>query len=256
MTTTESTFDAREATSRNSGRESRLDAVFDALASPACRVVLARLAAADEALDVADLAEELDDIAERPDELGERPGEESDSAGNATADSAERYASDLAGATLARLHHTYLPKLDDVGLVTYDADRELVGSNSTAESASLKAAVEDVAASDLPVELDALFELLSNARRRQAFRTLLSHEEASLADLADDVAVAEQDRRLSRIDPDDVLEVYLSLYHTHVPKLTGIGVARYDQELDLVALTDDGRALESAVGELCEAVDA
>ncbi|WP_198662093.1 DUF7344 domain-containing protein [Halorussus litoreus] len=244
MTTTESTFDANsEATSRGSERESRLDAVFDALASPACRVVLARLATADDALDVADLAEELDELGERRDELAARQDEEFDS-------------TDPARATLARLHHTYLPKLDDVGLVAYDADREVVDSTPSAESGELRAAVEDVAAADLPVELDALFELLSNARRRHAFRTLLAHEEASLADLADDVAVAERNRRLSRIDPDDVLEVYLSLYHTHVPKLTGIGVARYDQELDLVALTDEGRRLESVVQELYEAVDA
>ncbi|WP_210424937.1 DUF7344 domain-containing protein [Halorussus halobius] len=219
MTTTDSTFDAgSDARLHGSGCESRSDAVFDALASDRCRQLLDCLADAEDGLSVDALVSRL-------------PGDD--------------------GRVRARLHHTYLPKLADVGLVAYDADRELVRPGPDAAFEPVRAAV---AAADPPVELDVLFGVLSDARRRRALRTLLAHGDLSLPDLADEVAVAERGRSLPEIDPDAVLDVYLSLYHTHVPKLTSAGLASYDQEGDLVAATDAGRALEATVRRLCEAV--
>lgn len=221
MTTTDSTFDAGSGVRpHGSEREPRLDAVFDALASDACRDLLDCLAGAEGALSVETLATRLSGDDDR---------------------------------VRARLHHTGLPKLADAGLVAYDADRELVEPGADAEFEAVRTVVADA---DPSVDLDVLFELLSNARRRCALRTLLVHGDLSLPDLADEVAVAERGRPLPEIDPDVVLDVYLSLYHTHVPKLAGAGLATYDQDGDFVTATDAGRELESTVRELCETVRA
>jgi hypothetical protein len=79
------------------------------------------------------------------------------------------------------------------------------------------------------------FSLLAHPRRRAAVRTLSTHgEPMTLADLADEVAERERDTRLPELSPETVQRVYLSLYHSHVPRLTEAGVAGYDQEGDLV----------------------
>ena len=228
MTTTDSRND-RTADARPHGRQgvARLDAAFDALATEQGRALLACLADADEETLVVD-------------------------------DLAARNADDEAGddwLLRTRFHHTHLPKLDGAGLLDYDADRSLVRPGRADQFEALHSVVADYEADDRPVSLDALFDLLSAFRRRTAYRTLLAHGDLSLPDLADEVVIAECDRTLPEIDPDDVLQVYLSLYHTHVPKLAEAGLVEYDQDGDFVALTDDGRALESVVEDLCEAVE-
>ena len=229
MTTTDSRND-RTADARPHGSRgvARLDAAFGALATEQGRALLGPLAdAEDDALVVCDLAARVAD---------------------------ETAADDLSLRT--RFHHTQLPKLDDADLLDYDADRGVVRPKGVEQFETLHSVVADYEADDRPVSLDAVFDLLAAFRRRTAYRTLVSHGDLSLPDLADEVAVAERDRPLPEIDPDAVLQVYLSLYHTHVPKLADAGLVEYDQEADFVALTDDGRALEPVVEDLCEAVEA
>lgn len=158
---------------------------------------------------------------------------------------------DLAGGDVGRdsLHHALLPKLDDAGFLDYDADR---GAVSYRPDDRLEAVLSAVDADDLPVDPSALFDALGAFRRRCALAALLTHGDLSLADLADEVTVAERERPLSAVDAQTVLEVYLSLYHTHVPKLSDAGLVAYDQETDFVALTEDGRELEPALRSLCD----
>lgn len=235
MTTTDSRHD-RIADARPHSPRSvvPLDATFDALASQQCRMLVHHLADSDEdALGVSDLAGRL---AEESASEGSVPDE-----GSVSDEETIR----------ADLHHTHLPKLDDAGLLDYDADRELVRPGSTACFETMRSAIEAYETADRPVSLDALFDLLADFRRRTAYRTLCSHGELSLPDLADEVAVAERGDALPEIAPDDVLKVYLSLYHTHVPKLADVGLVAYDQNSDYVTLTETGRALESPVRDLC-----
>lgn len=92
---------------------------------------------------------------------------------------------------------------------------------------------------------DTAFELLAHRRRRTALRCLSDHAPSiSLADLAEQVAVRETGRPLPDIDPDEVLQVYLSLYHVHVPKLADAAVVEYVQDRDLVTLPADQTALD------------
>ena len=96
-----------------------------------------------------------------------------------------------------------------------------------------------------PVDRSTLHDLLSSERRRDALDCLREHEPIALPDLADVVAEREHDEPLPQVPEDAVLETYLSLYHTHVPKLADAGVASYDPDRDVVALADDADAVDS-----------
>lgn len=87
---------------------------------------------------------------------------------------------------------------------------------------------------------DTALNLLAKRRRRLALDCLERHEMAlSLADLAEEVAVAENDTPLPDIDKQEVLRVYSNLYHNHIPRLTDHGVVEYEQKRDLVQLSND-----------------
>lgn len=104
------------------------------------------------------------------------------------------------------------------------------------------------------IDRSTLHGLLSSERRRHVLGCLDEHGPMALPDLADEVAEREHDAALSQVPEDAVLKTYLSLYHTHVPKLTNGGVVRYDQDRDTVALAadvdtpDDVSSLAAAVG--------
>jgi hypothetical protein len=89
-----------------------------------------------------------------------------------------------------------------------------------------------------PLSLDETFELLAHERRRRVITCLREHGTLTLADLADEIAEREHDAPISKIPKEDVLHVYSSLWHTHVPKLAEAGVVEYDQDRDLVSLGD------------------
>ncbi|MFC6826294.1 DUF7344 domain-containing protein [Halopelagius fulvigenes] len=90
--------------------------------------------------------------------------------------------------------------------------------------------------------LDSLFDVLTDQRRRFALRCLSEYDTPmTLADLADEVAVREQEQPLTEIPAEDVMQVYLSLYHAHIPKLVDVGVAEYSQEQDLVYYEESHR---------------
>ena len=95
--------------------------------------------------------------------------------------------------------------------------------------------------------------LLHHRRRRHLVDCLHEFDEPiSLPDLADEVAIREREVDLTDISAEEVKEIYLSLYHNHIPKLANIGVLEYDQETDLVVGTpnlerlipDEGRTPE------------
>lgn len=85
--------------------------------------------------------------------------------------------------------------------------------------------------------LDTLFELLSNRRRRYVLSCLNEYENPmALADLADEVAARENGTPITQTSAEEVKRIYISLYHTHVPKLEAADVVRYSQDQDMVAL--------------------
>ncbi|MFB6172623.1 MAG: hypothetical protein ABEJ23_08830 [Haloarculaceae archaeon] len=98
-------------------------------------------------------------------------------------------------------------------------------------------------------DLDRLLQAVSDRLRRRALSCLGQHEVLTLADLADELAEREYGAPLSEVPPEAVKEIYLTLYHTHVPRLEAEGLVRYDQEQDMVGITDRGRVVEGWLDE-------
>lgn len=92
---------------------------------------------------------------------------------------------------------------------------------------------------DIPPEtIDRAFGLLADRRRRLALEVLRTYEEAlTLPDVAEEVARRETGRSIVNITAETVTEVYISLYHDHVPRLVEAGLLEYEQERDLVTPT-------------------
>lgn len=84
------------------------------------------------------------------------------------------------------------------------------------------------------------------ARERYVLYCLLRHGRMSLADVADEVTVWEAGAPLPELPASEPRTVYLSLYHTHVPRLRRRGLVGYAVERDLVWLTDEARDLDPA----------
>lgn len=90
----------------------------------------------------------------------------------------------------------------------------------------------------LPFSLSEAAGLLANSRRCHAIERLQSVDGSiGLADLADEVAMAEHGTVISEIPAEEVKRVYLDLYHSHVPKLAEADVVEYSQETDRIGLS-------------------
>lgn len=89
------------------------------------------------------------------------------------------------------------------------------------------------------LSLDVVCELLANQRRQYVFACLLDHRQAiTLTDLAEDVAIREKERPFTEIPEEAVQTIATSLYHAHIPKLVDAGAVEYDQERDLVRVSE------------------
>lgn len=96
--------------------------------------------------------------------------------------------------------------------------------------------------------LDALFDVLADPRRRYALKCLREFRTPmALADLAGEVASREQERPVPDVPAEEVKQVYLSLYHSHVPKMADANIVKYTQEQDMVVLTPESEHVEPFV---------
>lgn len=84
--------------------------------------------------------------------------------------------------------------------------------------------------------VDEAFRLLADRRRRLLIDVVRTHgEELALPDAAEEVAERESGRSVVELSPEYVKEVYVSLYHDHLPRLVEVGLLEYEQQRDLVA---------------------
>lgn len=92
-------------------------------------------------------------------------------------------------------------------------------------------------AAGTPLSPDTVADLLDDERRQRLLSCLEDYDDpVALADLADEVAVRERDTSITSIPGEAILQVYMSLYHTHVPMLADADVVEYSQKRDLVGL--------------------
>lgn len=88
-------------------------------------------------------------------------------------------------------------------------------------------------------QLSALYSCLAHQRRRHVLLSLKDTDEPqALADLAEHVADREVDSSASEPESELVKTIHTSLYHAHVPKLEEVGLVRYEQDDDTVALVE------------------
>ena len=94
---------------------------------------------------------------------------------------------------------------------------------------------------DERITTDTVFRLLSHAYRRALLDCLDDHGvPIAVADAAEAVAASNSTQSLDEIAAADVERVYVALHHVHVPMLAEAGVLEYDQDRNVVELTDLG----------------
>lgn len=92
-----------------------------------------------------------------------------------------------------------------------------------------------------PVSKTILFDILSHERRRFALYCLERYQTPmALADLAAEVARLEHDTESRHHLPrNEEHEVYLDLYHSHIPRMEDANLLAYSHDDDTVSLTYD-----------------
>lgn len=90
-------------------------------------------------------------------------------------------------------------------------------------------------ATESVLELDEVFTALSHPRRRYLIYTLANgSDEETLAELAAKIAAWERDKPVADVSDEERDNVHISLYHSHVPKLAGLGILDYHEGEDIV----------------------
>lgn len=93
--------------------------------------------------------------------------------------------------------------------------------------------------------VDVVFDLLADQRRRYVLACLLDNTQSmALTDLAEDVAVRENEGTLTEIPEEEVQAISTSLYHIHIPKLVDAGAVEYDRNRDLVRISESTDLIE------------
>lgn len=86
-----------------------------------------------------------------------------------------------------------------------------------------------------PIELDVVFDLLKNRRRRDILHHLVAdNEEIQLGPLAEQIAAREYKKEVSEVHSQERKRVYISLYQCHLPKLADIGAITYNKPRGIV----------------------
>ncbi|MFB6105957.1 MAG: hypothetical protein ABEJ70_03195 [Halobacteriaceae archaeon] len=87
------------------------------------------------------------------------------------------------------------------------------------------------------LSLDETFALLIHPRRRAVLWYLRDHEgSATLGDLAEHIAAAENGVDVDALSATQRKRVYIALYQAHLPKMAKRGVVAYDQPRGVVEL--------------------
>lgn len=80
------------------------------------------------------------------------------------------------------------------------------------------------------LELDEVFHILQNERRRQVLMHLKDVEgTVNMRDIAEQIAAWENDTTVENLYSDQRQRVYIALYQSHLPKLDDLGVIEYNQ---------------------------
>lgn len=104
-----------------------------------------------------------------------------------------------------------------------------------------EAGTDDVSTESLPgvgdgnsdanaLEMDDIFHVLQNERRRNVLRYLEDVDEViEMRDMAEQIAAWENDTTVQQLHSDQRQRVYIALYQSHLPKMDGLGLINYNK---------------------------
>lgn len=85
--------------------------------------------------------------------------------------------------------------------------------------------------------VDTVFDVLAHQRRRYVLAFLAEDDRSiAVADLAEDIAIRENDGMPTGIPKETIQAISTSLHHRHLPKLADAGFVEYDDH-DLVRIS-------------------
>jgi hypothetical protein len=115
---------------------------------------------------------------------------------------------------------------------------------------------EGLAVSHDVLERDHVYEALEHPRRRYLCYTLLEDDEWSLSELAGKIAAWETDQPADEVSEPERQRVYVSLYHSHVPKLADCGVVSFDADAETLSTAENAGQVLEALQEMGASVEA
>ena len=105
------------------------------------------------------------------------------------------------------------------------------------------------------LEIEPVYDALGHSRRRYLCYTLLEDTEWSLTDLATKIAAWENDVSEQAVTEAKREEVYVSLYHSHVPKLVDDDVITFDDVTETITTGEHATQVLTALEGIGASLD-
>lgn len=93
-------------------------------------------------------------------------------------------------------------------------------------------------------ELDEIYEILGNRRRRIVLRYLNEKRRANLSDMAREIAAIENKKSVGQVDESEGGRMYIALYQVHLPRLEEANIVEVDEDNDVRIKKDARKFLE------------
>ncbi|MFB6139709.1 MAG: hypothetical protein ABEJ26_04660 [Halosimplex sp.] len=141
-------------------------------------------------------------------------------------------------------------------------DDDRAGGDEPTTSADDRSATSAGAPSDATVppaeilDLDHVYAALDHPRRRYLCYTLLEDDEWTLEELAAKVAAWEDGAPEREVTARRRENVYVSLYHAHVPKLVDLGVVAFDEGRETITPAEHAEQVLTALQGMGASLDA
>ncbi|QFU84757.1 DUF7344 domain-containing protein [Natronorubrum aibiense] len=101
---------------------------------------------------------------------------------------------------------------------------------------------------------DTALELCCDQHRRIVLAIIIKEQRPlSLNDLSKSIVRHNHHLTITEVPAEEVTQIYLSLYHIHIPKLVANGVLEYDRERQLVQPTERLEQLEPYLATIIDA---
>ena len=97
------------------------------------------------------------------------------------------------------------------------------------------------------LDINTVYSALRHPRRRYLCYTLYEKTEWPLTDIARKVADGENDVPPATVTDDQLRDVYVSLYHAHIPKLVDLEVITFDRNNETISAADHAEQVLAAL---------